>query len=1015
MKSRSCRTAVAGLLFSIFGTASFALENIDQTTSLIVNSEGGPKEFGNVIVDLTVAPGANDFLSIGVGSNTSVVFEGSVYSTNRRPSYTAENFRFTEINSKTTFSGEKAVFNTLSNAGVIGINANLPYGKDPLPTTLEFTSCKEVTINSIITKEDGIGRTNVTGIQVIGGNPDTKLVVDDTVGSFTVNTFGSGIFNGNSGNTNGTAGIYVSESTVEVNSKTFNVNSTAGQNYTATYEVAPGKTETVSVKFDQATAEALGTDYSVTYGIKNNGIIKSGGNTTVNVNVSDGFWSAVGIQNDGLYVDQDLGFQTDYSQFHKAEIALLGDINVNVSGASLGSKAGDSYTGAISYKRPLGTFGVYASTTELGKDLPLDQVTEKKDNLVILGSKGHSVNISVKDLSKSDKYDDVKGIFGKEAAITVQGSTNNIIAESNGDSYAVDLTGKSTFNLGSTDSVSNIVAVSHGGKAIGLQTNDSVANLSGIVNISAETALAGNGTVNVLKDAYAVFDGEISEKNWTGVLNVEGKAAYSMTQDQIGSSLSDVSGSALLLAAGTTVAGTINVGALNANADNARAASSNTLTVASDGKVLIKALEGYDGSSPLVVVDKVDAAKGSSVVLLNATAVKEGTTVFAVKDDDSIEDYLFSTDNLLKQVVDNKVVTAKAETVFGGDILIPNSVNFALMTDGLAKDRIEAITTNATTQQATTKLNAIALMGTASGTQTMAVNIANTQLNTIDSHGSMLAGSAHDRKGADLWIDVNGSFSKARHYSAGSVEYGYRSDISGITVGSDYSFGNGLAAGLAANFGKGSLRGQNTGAGIKNNIDYFGFNLYGVWSNPYVNLIGSVGYLQSNNEIKSQGYKAKPNGKTFVAGIRAEKPFAVTVAVKVTPHVGLRYKHVKIDDFNAGGFSYRNESANLFELPVGVAVSSDIKTAGGAEIKPFVDVTVAPNFGDRKVKNKVGLRNTAVSDSFDARITNNALVNGTIGVNAVKGSHSFGLHYSVGGGNDGRVDQMLKAKYSYQF
>ena len=33
---------------------------------------------------------------------------------------------------------------------------------------------------------------------------------------------------------------------------------------------------------------------------------------------------------------------------------------------------------------------------------------------------------------------------------------------------------------------------------------------------------------------------------------------------------------------------------LNANADNVRAASSNTLTVASDGKVLIKALDGCD-------------------------------------------------------------------------------------------------------------------------------------------------------------------------------------------------------------------------------------------------------------------------------------------------------------------------------------------------------------------------------------------------------------------------------------
>lgn len=789
-------------------------------------------------------------------------------------------------------------------------------GSNAGPGLLEFKDSEEVVINSILTKEGGFGPANVIGVQMLSGKESTTLTVADSVNSFTVNTFGSGSFTGNSNGSNGTAAVYVSGNTFDVNSKTFNINATAGQDYTAKYEVAPGKTETVSVKFNQAAAEEKGTNYPVTYGIKNNGVITTGKDTTVNVNVTGGFWSAVGIQNDGLYVDQDPPKEDgssgkDWSNYNKSDMALLGDINVNVSGSSLGSQAADSYTSGTSYKRHLGTFGVYAATTEHATDK-----SDKPENTVILGSSGRSVNISVKDLSKSDKYDDVKGIFGKEASITVQGSTNNITAESNGDSYAVDLAGKTTFNLGSTDSVSNLAAVSHGSKAVGLQTNDSVANLAGRVNISAETTLSGNGTVNVLKDAYAVFDGEISDKNWTGALNVEGKAAYSMTQDQVGSSLSDVSGSALLLAAGTTVAGTINVGALNAASDNTRAASANTLTVASDGKVLIKALDGYDGSSPLVVVDKVDAAKGSSVVLLNATAVKEGTTVFAVEDDDSIEDYLFSTDNLLKQVKDNKVVTAKAETVFGSDILIPNSVNFALTAEGLAKDRIEAITTNAATQQAVAKLNAIALMGTASDTQTMAVNIANTQLDTIDSHGSVLAGHAHDRKGADLWIDVNGSFSKARHYSAGSVEYGYRSDISGITVESDYAFGNGLAAGLATNFGKGSLKGQNTGAGIKNNIDYFGFNLYGVWSNPYVNLIGSVGYLQSKTRSSLRATRQNRTARPLLQAFPAEKPFAATEAVKVTAHLGLRYKHVTVDDFNAGGFSYRNESANLFEQNV---------------------------------------------------------------------------------------------------
>ena len=220
---------------------------------------------------------------------------------------------------------------------------------------------------------------------------------------------------------------------------------------------------------------------------------------------------------------------------------------------------------------------------------------------------------------------------------------------------------------------------------------------------------------------------------------------------------------------------------------------------------------------------------------------------------------------------------------------------------------------------------------------------------------------------------------------------------------------------MASRYPSPRSRTGNSAEFVKNNIDYFGFNLYGVWSNPYANVIGSVGYLHSKNEIKSQGYKAKPDGKTFVVGVRAEKPFAVNEALKITPHLGLRYKHIKVDDFSAGGFSYKNENANLFELPVGVAISSSLKTDGGAKFDPFLDVTVTPNFGDRKVTHKVGVSNSSVSDSFDARITNNALVNATLGLNASKGNHSLGLHYSVGGGNDGRVDQMLKAKYRFQF
>lgn len=140
--------------------------------------------------------------------------------------------------------------------------------------------------------------------------------------------------------------------------------------------------------------------------------------------------------------------------------------------------------------------------------------------------------------------------------------------------------------------------------------------------------------------------------------------------------------------------------------------------------------------------------------------------------------------------------------------------------------------------------------------------------------------------------------------------------MGGVAVGADYSFGNGLAAGMAFSFGKGSIRGQNSGAGVKNKIEYYGINFYGVQSNQYANLIGTVGYLHTKNKISSTfGGSAKPNGNSFVAALKAEKPLAVANQFTITPHVGLRYTYSNIDSFKSNGFKYTNRKVNLVQLP----------------------------------------------------------------------------------------------------
>ena len=141
---------------------------------------------------------------------------------------------------------------------------------------------------------------------------------------------------------------------------------------------------------------------------------------------------------------------------------------------------------------------------------------------------------------------------------------------------------------------------------------------------------------------------------------------------------------------------------------------------------------------------------------------------------------------------------------------------------------------------------------------------------------------------------------------------------------------------------------------------------------------------------------------------------ALNEVITVTPHVGARYLHVDMESFKAGGFKYSAEKANLFQVPFGVAFNGKANVAS-VDVKPFVDVQIAPALGDRKVKNKFALATGGASDSIDSRIANNAMYSAKVGVEAAKGAHAFGLNYRIGSGDKGPDDQDLQAKYRYQF
>lgn len=221
--------------------------------------------------------------------------------------------------------------------------------------------------------------------------------------------------------------------------------------------------------------------------------------------------------------------------------------------------------------------------------------------------------------------------------------------------------------------------------------------------------------------------------------------------------------------------------------------------------------------------------------------------------------------------------------------------------------------------------------------------------------------------------------------------------------------------GLAFTLGKGKAKNKGEASGIKNTIDYWAVNLYGVGTFQYANVIGSVGFIQSENDMRISAIKAKPKTKAITASLRIEKDLNLTDSIAATPYIGARYTYLKFDDFSAGVFRYSSPRANLFHIPVGISLNGKHLTSDGLTVKPFIDVSVSPVLGDRKVSNRFSLLNSDAADSLESRIINSALFNGRLGLEITGGNHSFGFHYGVGAGNRGRLDQSLHINYRYVF
>lgn len=655
------------------------------------------------------------------------------------------------------------------------------------------------------------------------------------------------------------------------------------------------------------------------------------------------------------------------------------------------------------------TVGIYAGTTttspssvdigEIAMNLTAQAsgeayayAVQAEDNSDVTLGKG---NVAVK--ASSDSYAAAWGLYASGGGkITKQSGDINVESDDDswglyaGDGGAIEYAGGSIF------------ALSKDGLSVGIYAGDNASvDLTGTTLVVADAALSGSGTVTAHENAF--FEGTASD--FTGTLNILGQTSIGLDEATATASLPQNGSAALAVQAGAVFRGAYIIGSQAAGTSQA----GSSLTLLDDAALVLVADSNYEGGS-LATADYFDLAEGAEVRLLNSASFADGTIVL----DGDLTDggAVFTTDNLLVSVVDNQISRNSAASVFGGDLLIDGVVDAAAGSGTEAARLIDDLTaTDVDLNASKTTLNNLALTAAASGLQTVA-------LNALDLVGDSTLRRAEDyfqgNIGGGLWVEVNGSTMRADSYSADAVKFGMKSDLEGAAFGADAALGDSALLGASISAGKGCVRGQDAGSGIKNDLDYWALNLYGMLSGDWVDFAASAAYLETSNDVTANLLSASPEAKAYEAQIRAQKTFALGAGFTVTPHIGLRWTRVEADAFAAAGFTFASQDADIASVPIGATLAGRF-TSGGMIFTPTIDLEATPSFGDKKSDFRVGYVGGNAVDEFEARIAGSTVWSARLGLTGVSDAHVFGVRYGVQASTGDRVDQQLKLNYRYAF
>ena len=414
------------------------------------------------------------------------------------------------------------------------------------------------------------------------------------------------------------------------------------------------------------------------------------------------------------------------------------------------------------------------------------------------------------------------------------------------------------------------------------------------------------------------------------------------------------------------------------------------------------------------VVYLANAAAGQTIKLSGTSVTDRGADLFYHGDllmDANIDD---ATNNLTvtmigaadREVLGNLPGMKAAMAMYETGANIGNTSKSALFNDWLYTS-----SNHASINEVRTAAKDVASLGATTGVQTMTMDAVNQMGETVADRVSLLTQRA---AGVNVWAAANGGMFEAKSLFDGA---GYESDIYSGVLGVDYQFACNAVLGAALTIGTADTDNKNSTVKASTDSDLVGFSVY--TSKTFADVIGvsaDIGYLTASNDVTANGYgqawKFSQDTDAFTIGLRAEV-LAEVGAVKLVPHIGIRYTALSTDGFEAG-YKTEIDDQNIFQMPVGVTVSGDFKT-GDWTVAPKFDLSVVPTFGDKDADLKLGITGVNATDDLAVRVIDSNPVQATLGVNATNGAWGFGLNDKLGVGSDDRMNNTFNVNVRYAF